>query len=574
MKTFFFVPKLNASDDSTRDIYKDYQEIFSKANLTNVDLVSFDKKQPFLSYINILEESLFLIPSILDTFNAFSYDGIEFALKIYFYYASQKNNKFRIVILGIEEESEFWRHCRYSNILKCPHVDFIQYNIYSIRNYLLNTESMDWTIDWNVCVDSLKKLNISQPASYKTHHSITNEWCIYRWSKYLRIESITIKKNIEEFLYFNYLKAIYHEAKIEDPESFLLSERGKILLIDDEAGKGWHTFFKSICNGSSYGATFDSIGSTFKTMSKSEIIEQSERKIKEFDPDVVLLDLRLHNDDFDSQSPDNLTGARIFEIIKDFNNGIQIVIFSASNKVWNYLPFASDGVILKESPENSVKTNYTQECIGNMRNTLNSSLKKGCFLHVIYKSVDEIKNKLSEENEFCNSIKKQLDIAFYLVSKAETKEQYAFAYISLYQIIEIITDCFIQREMISSEDDKMYYRWKIDNGEYIKEYSWDSATKKYNFQTQEEAHTVGEKSILPQWKKMAGLIFQKWNLSDHQLVRKLFYFIEKRNAFIHNDKEILDKKDQQDQDFLNHDIFDKTGFQKLLDCIKTICLYL
>lgn len=566
MKTFFFVPKQNTSDDSTRDIFEEYGNAFKKADIPNVELVSFDRIQFFLSDTikDIQEESLFMVPSILDSFNAFSYGGVELALKIYFHYASAKNNKFQIIVLGTEEEYAFWEHCRYSSILKCPHVGFIQNNIYSIQNYLLKVEPIDWNIDWDECIERLKRLNVSKPASYKTHHSITNEWSIYRWSKYLSIENIAIQKDIEEFLYFNYLKAIYPESKIDNPKSFLIAEKGKVLLIDDEVGKGWHTFFKSFLSFS-HSVTFDSIGSNFKNLSKEDIIAQTEAKIKEFDPDVVLLDLRLHDTDFEDKSPSELTGAKVFEKIKNYNKGIQIVIFSASNKVWNYLPFALDGVILKESPELSVRDNYTQECIKNMLETLRISLGKGSFLSKLFRDVESIKANLPN-NDFGSSISKQFDLSFLLISKAETEEQFAFSYVALYQIIEIITDELVTKEQLQSNP--VVNKWKLSDGTYIHEYKWDSQNKLY----QDLGEAQSGKEPFPQWKKMAGLVLQEWAMPNgDRFVRNLSFLIEKRNGFIHNDKTILDKQDKNTGKYLNHDIYDKSGFKSLFDSIKAIC---
>ena len=202
-------------------------------------------------------------------------------------------------------------------------------------------------MDWGYCIEKIKQLDVKKPASYKTHHSITNEWSIYRWSKYLGIENIEIQKEIEDFLYFNYLKAIYPETTIDDPKSFLVKEKGKVLLIDDEVAKGWDAFFKSFFEFS-HSITFKSIGKDFKMLTQEEIVERTKSEITVFDADVVLLDLRLHDEDFETKKASELTGAKIFNAIKEINKGIQIVIFSASNKVWNYLPFASEGIVLKE----------------------------------------------------------------------------------------------------------------------------------------------------------------------------------------------------------------------------------
>lgn len=417
-----------------------YQSIFNGFELKDIEIVSYDRAldHVFVSGIISENDSLFLlIPTILDPFNAYSYDGVEYALKYYFHFVSIKKGDFQIILLGTEEESAFWRHCEYSSILKCPHVSYLKNNIYPIQDCLARIESVPLDMDWACCIERLKQLNIKKPASYKTHHSITNEWCIYRWSKYLGMDDIDIQKDIEDFLYFNYLKAVYPEAKVDDPKSFLISEKGKILLIDDEVGKGWHTFFKSFLRFSP-SVTFDSIGANFKNLTPQDIINQTETKIKDFSPDLVLLDLRLHDDDFGNKAPIELTGAKVFELIKTINKGIQIVIFSASNKVWNYLPFASDGIILKESPENSVKKNYTTDCISNLITTMESRLKKR-HLKNFYSKIKGIEAHLSHSNCFENldEIIGNLETAFELLTKAsEDSEYFAYSYLQLFLVLE------------------------------------------------------------------------------------------------------------------------------------------
>ena len=444
MKIYCLVPK------DTEDTYK---AIF-KNDIKDLEIVSYariqkssqdntlDGSKYFFEEIKQIEDStIFLVPTILDTFNAIAYGGVEYALKIYFHFVEIKQSNFQIVLLGSEEELAFWNHCEYANILKCPHVDFIPNNIYSIKAYLSGLESLDWSINWDECVDALKKIIIRQPASYKTHHSITNEWSIYRWSKYLGIENIAIQKEIEDFLYFNYLKAIYPESNIDVPKSFLIAEKGKVLLIDDEAGKGWKTFFESFF-GYSHGVIFRSIGKNFKTLSQKEIVTQTTAKLETFDPDLVFLDLRLHDEDFETKNPSELIGAKIFNVIKKINKGIQVVIFSASNKVWNYLPFASDGIILKESPDMSIKLNYTQDCIKNLRETLEKCLKRK-YLKEFYSKIKKVEELIFNSNCFedrTDEIIGCLEIAFDLLAKGvETKEYNAYAYLQLYLIIEEYT---------------------------------------------------------------------------------------------------------------------------------------
>ncbi len=425
MKTFLFLPK--------EKLVEDDRAILKKNEINGVELYSFDKIQLFLSSTiqSINEKVVFLIPSILDPFNAYSYDGIEFALKCYFSFVSNKHEGFHFVIMGLETEAAFWEHCSYSYFLKCPHVDFIQYNVYAIKEYMLKINTLNWSINWEDCISCLRKINVQQPASYKTHHSITNAWCIHRWSKYLGLENIIVQKDIEEHLYFNYLKAIFPVSEINEPTPFTINESGKVLLVDDESGKGWHRFFQSLLRPST-DISFDSIGTDFKNNSRDNIIRLVEDKVKSYDPDVVILDLRLHDEDFDEKDPRRITGNTILSLLNDYNPGIQIILFSASNKVWNYIKpidVLSDGIIkpiniptksiiIKESPELSISNTYTEDSIRHLCFSIKKGLKESAYLKKFY----TIKNEFIEnmpEDYYSNNPDTTLDLntAFSLLNE-------------------------------------------------------------------------------------------------------------------------------------------------------------
>jgi hypothetical protein len=73
---------------------------------------------------------------------------------------------------------------------------------------------------------------------------------------------------------------------------------------------------------------------------------------------------------------------------------------------------------------------------------------------------------------------------------------------------------------------------------------------------------------------MAFLYFKKWGQTDNQIIRNLGYLIQKRNGFIHNDKTILDKKNEKTGKFLNHDVYTKEGVINLFEAVKKIISFL
>jgi hypothetical protein len=172
-------------------------------------------------------------------------------------------------------------------------------------------------------------------------------------------------------------------------------------------------------------------------------------------------------------------------------------------------------------------------------------------LKTIFKDIQDLSmtlDKLRYEPNFLEMIKKQLNLSYYLLSKAENKEQFAYAYVSLYMVIEIINKEF-------SDD-------------IVEECYLDEPTNSYLFKPIER---------LTEWNKMSYLYFKKWKGTDNEFVRKLSYQITKRNGFVHNDKKILEKikMDKKGKPvYINHDIFKPEGFNNLFTTIKIILNFL
>jgi len=385
-----------------------------------------------------------------------------------------------------------------------------------------------------------ERVNISPSGNYATHHSITNEWSIYRWATALKVENEyiqTIEKNISSNLYFKYLKAQFPTKETIDANNQIITEDGKILYIDDEVEKGWDIIFRKICTLKRY----ESIGNDFKNLDSSRIVESAITKVNEFNPDVIILDFRLHDDDFENISPENVTGYKILKSIKEINKGIQVIILSATNKIWNLLELqkaGADGFILKESPQLSVEEGYSKNAITKIYKTINESLSKK-YLKEIFSNIDDYKSKLSEIH-FKDELIGQFAIFWEMLVKAETKEDFAYTYISLYMIIEIVNKHYL--------------------AEIEEECFWNEQKNEYEFKAIER---------LTEWNKIAYLYFKKWNETDDRFVRNLNYLIRKRNGFIHNDKNILDKEDVNGK-YLNQDIYTKEGIVKLFKAISKI----
>lgn len=306
----------------------------------------------------------------------------------------------------------------------------------------------------------LKKMKITPPAMYGTRHSIANSWCRYHWFKMVGIED-KIPPNdrvLSNMLYFKYMKRVgtYRAQQVEEEKYAIApinNENAKILLVDDEADK-WNPFFKKILNKTD-DEHFVSIGGEFnKYPIKDNLIDYVVGRVEDLNPDVVLLDLRLHEDDFEKIDKKILSGNIILNRIKNnINKGIQVIAFSASNKIWNYIPLSYDGIVIKESPEKGAIENYTEKCIDALISSIDRGIARGHWLKKVYVCIAKISDLISQSLLFQDKkdeILGNLNVAFDLLSKNnyEVNPKYlAYSYLQLY----IVVEKFLQEDSIYHE---------------------------------------------------------------------------------------------------------------------------
>lgn len=166
-------------------------------------------------------------------------------------------------------------------------------------------------------------------------------------------------------LYFKWSEALlrvrYGEARQEwtknkkkkhpIPPSITNIESKTILHIDDEGPKGWYSFFECVFRRSK--AKYIPFSDFRQNEKKDEFIQ----RVKDFidsckDIDCYIIDLRLHESDVSEKDFSKLSGHEIAKYIYDKNFGNQVILFSASDKIWNLKQseqYISD-YALKENP--------------------------------------------------------------------------------------------------------------------------------------------------------------------------------------------------------------------------------
>lgn len=412
------------------------------------------------------------------------------------------------------------------------------------------------------------------PSEVMGRHSLANVWGAYSMDKAANTNILRFNSDFQSRsgeLYFKYVSAINNLKTLNiktvgyinlSPSCPIDAKNRKILLIDDEADKGWESVLRKIF---STNLPDDFVVINEKVKDYDKFTPKSKSIIENEHFDLYLIDLRLGGLEEDGiLKPDDFSGMKVMRKIKSINPGNQVIIFTASNKVWNLkalLDAGADGYYMKESPEFAFTNEFSVQNYLRFKDDVQRCFDRS-YLKSVYLDIQDIKvyiNKIGS-TDFKNELLNQFDLFWSMISKSISETDYAYSFINLYFVIEIINKNSYQQ----TTDGK----WLICQKENLLYWQWDQSEKAY-------VNTNLEITINnpPEWQKIAGLWFQKWGQSDSQFIMNIFFLIQKRNGFVHGDKKILDKQDNNNQ-YLNRDIFTKVGIEKLLSAVKMLIQFL
>jgi CheY-like chemotaxis protein len=328
--------------------------------------------------------------------------------------------------------------------------------------------------------DFLNLIDIAPPKDYLSHHSIANEWAIFKWADFTKAksEAITINKNkISSMLYFKYLIAkndIKEKNTTFQIKPKQLKQNGKILLIDDEWDKGWGDILENIFIQNE-NIKFDILDYNFKD---KELTNYSymriDNKIKEYNPDVIILDLRLLQNDHDEDTKiDKYSGIKILQKIHAINAGIQVIMLTATSKstiLEKLYDYKILGYIKKEHPEdNSIST---KENVNKLVSLVDKGLEDS-YLKEIWDIDQELINlsllditfdfDMDEKEKRLLELKNTIPMVFEILNSS-TSKRFVYSMFTIFKCLEIIADCYIY-ERNNQENNRTAY-W-IENGELI-----------------------------------------------------------------------------------------------------------
>lgn len=337
------------------------------------------------------EPIIYFIPTILDYNNPLNYDGANLALRILMYYVKYSKTNVDFVLMGNESERDFMLTFENPNIMKIPGFHYIRFNKYIVRKYKCPQREMLTPEDY---LPYFEMLNLKLPSSFKSTHSLTNEWCLYKWNSFMGFEP---NAELLKGLYFDYLISVERINRVKNKKiSDHLKQRIKdlpsglrLLVIDDNSS--WHDFFKKIF---SVCPTVDIhyLGSDFKKLNYEEVEAKIRQEVKSFQPDIIILDFRLMEDK-DAEVKDNMKDISGYKVLSkvlkgDYKTpcdsfGRQVLIFTATSRIENILLLKegnADGFILKEKPENYNGKEITKDLISKMISTLEVAFDRAKFL--------------------------------------------------------------------------------------------------------------------------------------------------------------------------------------------------
>ena len=432
----------------------------------------------------------------------------------------------------------------------------------------------------NEYLDNFLSLIKLRPNATEGRHSLANLWGANVLNRTLLGSDLDYPniKRAKHSLYFKYILALTYKSQqissiisgyndidnLPSAIEYLPKATNKnILLIDDEADKGWAIVLSNICKGANFEL------SQKHANEFNDLDVDIRNKIKNDFYDLIFLDLRLNGiEEEDIKRPEDFSGAKILRAIKnDINRGTQVIILTASNKAWNMkalLDGGADGYYIKESPEYAFPQTYSEKNAETLLDEIEICLDRG-YLKTLYRKMEKLKKILSDSTfsePTNNRIAKQLDASYFLLDNARISEEFAYSFITLETVFEIISE-----ELLDKKNKREYEI--IDLAEICK--NWDVRNKMY-YESECIDTNANSLNDYPTWKQICSIYYQLLKGKDPFFGSKVFHLIEARNAFIHNDK----KKQNvmiwvnREKKTIYKDIYNQNGFLRLFDIIYNL----
>lgn len=397
-----------------------------------------------------------------------------------------------------------------------------------------------------------------KPNSTEGRHSIANQWGADVLSRIVigaETNNMLIKQ-ARQSLYFKYVLALTlnedsiiklsNGEEIQEETSKLKSIDAtgkKILLIDDEADKGWSDVLKQMLTGSDLKIIKESAADF------SELSKESQNEIMVGNYDLIFLDLRLNGVKEDMLlDPESFSGMKILKSIKDINKGTQVIMLTASNKVWNMkalMDAGADGYYVKESPEYTFPFSHSLSNAKNFYYNIQYCLSVSSGLKNIWNSIRRIKSVMDSNNlankyfsgmevmhglKYQSLISSELDVVWGLIRSAQDKKEH-LSMLSLFKILEFINEFFYktnskgQLTLIDPDYKEMYF-W--ENGTWLKK-----GDKSSLYKTRKLGNSILKNDIESTTSKVHNIMKYVGFIDNDKVFSQIRNLGNERNGFVH-----------------------------------------
>lgn len=372
-----------------------------------------------------------------------NYWGIDFCLHIRLTSGLGENRFIPIIVLSDQPYDEISQITPNASILVSNGIKLIGFKNYEeiskTSNELCRTSEGEFS-------ELFKKniINIKKPPTVG-NHSLANEWGLWRLGRLADYPDLanSITKNSKsdglKSLYFKSLTSNLKDVELSLPDSSSITsdfhkyDGKKFFLIDDKSSSGWFEVIEYILHklNPTFSLTDIEISTEFP-----KLIEQIDIKIQENDFDLIFLDFRLYEQEDDDKHNAakiaEFSGAILLQHLKSNYPAIPVILFTASNKVWNIeslLDLGADGFYIKESPEIPFSNEFSHQNFEKLIAQLKDLIPLSNTLKWYWSTSVVLKSKLNSTIKHPNiqqRIKDKLDMAFGFLSSKQTKFQSRF----------------------------------------------------------------------------------------------------------------------------------------------------
>lgn len=174
-------------------------------------------------------------------------------------------------------------------------------------------------------------------------------------------------------------------------------------MIDDEGSKGWDKVMEKIFQNQGYEITMNIVENEYDA---KEEIEKNEF-------DLIFLDMRLHEKDYVETLPKKFSSFLVLEKIRcveSKNFTTPVILFTASNKIWNintFLKAGADDYYVKENPIFSQDPTFAKENYERLLKGIERLLQLSKKRRIVWSLIQGIKEQ-SEERIINDNIKERI----------------------------------------------------------------------------------------------------------------------------------------------------------------------